>query len=192
MCFIIFHCFFECGSYYLIMFIQIPSTCHLTAVSRCSIQLTAPEPIQGYLQCDLDFSGNVNFIPLDLYNTWTGNHYFWRTWGEKDLSSAPSRPGLTWDPGTPPSKQISFLGVRGGSKQKYISVPVTVNPQCGDLLTTGRGRTSAFWPTMTIYFFLISLRLFFYIIFFLNVFFFFKSYFNIFISFLFLFKKVWD
>ena len=70
---------------------------------------------------------------------------------KKDLSSAPSRPGLTWDPGTPPSKQISFSGVRGGSKQKYISVPVTVNPQCWDLLTTGRGRTSAYWPTMTIY-----------------------------------------
>ena len=74
-------------------------------------------------------------MSLDLYNVWTGNH----------------RPGLTWDPGTPPSKQISFLGVRGSSKQKYISVPVTVNPQCWDLLTTGRGRTSAYWPTMTIY-----------------------------------------
>ena len=85
-------------------------------------------------------------MSLDLYNIWTGNHHFVK----KNLSSAPSRPGLTWDPGTPPSKQISFSGVRGGSKQKYISVPVTVNPQCWDLLTTGRGRTSAYWPTMTI------------------------------------------
>ena len=44
---------------------------------------------------------------------------------------------------------FTFLG--GGSKQKYISVPVTVNPQNWDLLTTRRGPNSAYWPTMTIY-----------------------------------------
>ena len=84
-------------------------------------------------------------MSLDLYNNREPS------FREKISFSAPSRPGLTWDPGTPRSKQISFSGVTGGSKQKYISVPVTVNPQCWDLLTTGRGRTSAYWPTMTIY-----------------------------------------
>ena len=83
-------------------------------------------------------------MSLDLYNNREPS------FREKISFSAPSRPGLTWDPGTPPSKQISFSGVTGGSKQKYISVPVAVNPQCWDLLTTGRGRTSAYWPTMTI------------------------------------------